>query len=51
MSTKKQNLRLGRGAYLPPEMSEFQMEPLAVMCVSSYSVQELEEGEDIFEWR
>ena len=40
-----------RDDYLAPEALILEISPERIVCVSSWSIQELEEGEDVFTWQ
>ena len=40
-----------RGEYMAPEALTVELAPEEIVCVSTYSIQELEESEDVFTWQ
>ena len=51
MKQNTMKLECLREVYESPAAIEFRIRPEMVLCVSNYSIQELEEADDIFTWQ
>jgi hypothetical protein len=51
MKEKKQKKCDSSGEYMAPESLVVKLSTELIICLSTYSIQELEEGDDVFTWQ